>query len=456
MILSNDSASPVRTRLRGLRTLIAVLPVAACASGADTDRDDFQGEPLLEVTLTETDSSGVAVVTISGSVATLPEWSLFPMAITEISGAEAPFMMRIGEVAFWGEDRLLVEDRLSSEVRAFGPDGGVELLLAGAGDGPGEVRSVAQLSVTDGDTVYAFDTRSSRLSVFGPDGAFLTSTTIEPAFAGQGRLIRDAWALGSDRILVLGRTLGAWPPPPGVVHLVVPDGVLHVVAADGTERTPADRFPGDPYVVIDGPRTTLTPFWNRPFVSVSGDRVLRGLGLDYELVVLDADLRPQEVIRWDGWREPLTERMLETLRDSLLSTFSPARAEPETRARLGDGRLRAVGEERVAALVHPEALPEALPALYSALLDDLDRIWVAAFKPVTDMRDRSSGNTPLQWSQEDAWHVLDSDRRPIARLRLPPRTRLVAVRGDRVAVVTRDDIDLEHVRVFEIDREGVG
>jgi hypothetical protein len=67
---------------------------------------------------------------------------------------------------------------------------------------------------------------------------------------------------------------------------------------------------------------------------------------------------------------------------------------------------------------------------------------------------RSSGNTLVQWRQGDIWHVLDSDGSPIARLQLPTRTRLLDVRSDRVAVVTRDEFDVEHVRVFAINRGG--
>ena len=36
-------------------------------------------------------------------------------------------------------------------------------------------------------------------------------------------------------------------------------------------------------------------------------------------------------------------------------------------------------------------------------------------------------------------------------VRLPSETRLLAVRSDRVVVVTRDSLDVEHVRVLAID-----
>lgn len=85
-------------------------------------------------------------------------------------------------------------------------------------------------------------------------------------------------------------------------------------------------------------------------------------------------------------------------------------------------------------------VPERLPALSAAKVDELGQIWVSAFRVSTD-----------RWNQSNAWHVLDPEGRPRARVQLPARSRLVAVRSDRVAVVTLDDLDVEHVRVLEIE-----
>lgn len=127
-----------------------------------------------EIVVTRTDSAGVEIVTIAGSVSTLPEWSLSEEPLTEVSGNAAPYIGRVGEVAFWGERGLLVEDRMASQLYAVETNGGWHL-LAGTGDGPGEIRGVAQLSVLAGDTVHAFDYGPYRISEFGPDGQFLNS-----------------------------------------------------------------------------------------------------------------------------------------------------------------------------------------------------------------------------------------------------------------------------------------
>jgi hypothetical protein len=88
-------------------------------------------------------------------------------------------------------------------------------------------------------------------------------------------------------------------------------------------------------------------------------------------------------------------------------------------------------------------------------LDENGRIWVARFRPSDDLPMAMVGGYE-QWHEDDVWHVLDPDGSPMARVRLPPRTRLLDVRSDRVVVVTRDGLDVEHVRVLAIDAGGEG
>jgi hypothetical protein len=396
-----------------------------------------------EITVTEADSAGVRTVTISGPVTALPEWSLSEVPLTDISGNAAPFLGRVGEVAFFGERQILVYDRQSAELRSFASDGQVVQLLTGAGDGPGEIRALTQLSVTSGDTVYAFDIRHNRISVFGAGGALRTTIPVRPEFAGPETLVRDAWALGTDRYLLYGYGLGPGESgrPTDPPHRAVRDAIIQVVSADGIERATAIHFNGG-YVVRHAGGASGSPFSNRPFVAVNAGRILHGSGLTYELTVRDLDLRPLLVIRWLGWQQPLTASMIETLRGPMAASIHELRAiAPDAADRLTD------------ALFHTDVLPEALPALGSALLDENGRIWVAQFRPSDDLPMAMAGGYE-QWHEDDVWHVLDSDGSPMARVRLPPRTRLLDVRSDRVVVVTRDDLDVEHVRVLAIDARG--
>jgi len=62
-----------------------------------------------------------------------------------------------------------------SGVAVFSAAGNFEKLLGGVGEGPGEFRSVTISGVLPGDSVWVFDSRIRRLSIFGPDLRFARS-----------------------------------------------------------------------------------------------------------------------------------------------------------------------------------------------------------------------------------------------------------------------------------------
>ena len=67
----------------------------------------------------------------------------------------------------------------------------------GDGEGPGEFRSLASVEVGPGDSIYVFDDRLQRLTVFLPDGSLVRVTRLTPDLgfrAGSlGRLRNDRW-----------------------------------------------------------------------------------------------------------------------------------------------------------------------------------------------------------------------------------------------------------------------
>jgi len=400
-----------------------------------------QAASIAGVVVTEADSSGVRTVTIRGPVDALPEWRLSEAPLTEINGNSPPFISDVGAAAFLADGGLLVYDRQSAELRLFGPDGGQLRLLAAAGDGPGELRALEQLTVTPSDTIYAFDRRHNRISVFNPDGSFQAAIAVDPQLAGPDTSIRHAWILDHDRLLWHGVVLGESGPASGAPKRELHDRIIQVDSADGTEQGSAVRFAGE-FGVRGALGELGSPFSNRPFVVVGPSRVLHGSGSTYELVLRDFDLRPLAVISWLGWERRLSPSLVETLRDPMAASLSELRAvNPEAADQLMEDVLRA------------DALPEFLPALGSALLDEDGRIWVSRFRPTEDLRVATTGGYE-QWHQEDAWHVLESDGTPLARVRLPSETRLLAVRNDRVAVVSRDAVGVEYVRVLQINAAG--
>jgi hypothetical protein len=156
--------------------------------------------------------------------------------------------------------------------------------------------------------------------------------------------------------------------------------------------------------------------------------VIYGSGLGYEIVVLGDDLDPERIIRCSGWARPLSPELLQSVRDTVESGFAEVRASrPQIVSDLMEG------------MFDPELLPDTLPALSSAMLDESGRIWVCAHAP-----------SPETWNEAERWHLLDRDGEPVARLRLPTQARLVAARGNQIALVVRDTLDVEHVRVYDL------
>jgi len=390
-----------------------------------------QAEPRGGVGVTEVDSGGIVVVTISGDLSDLPVWTLSGVPVLEISGDAAPYLGSIGEVAFLSDGGLLVEDDLADEVHLFDSSGHIKHRLGGAGSGPGEFQNLTELTVTPGDTVFTYDRRQYRISVFDPTGTLLRTITLTREDGGRSTLAMDVWALDSDNLLL--HRLSAWDslnaaPPPRRDQR---DVVLFALDREGIVRADPVRFPGG-YSVEFEQGDAGSPFANQPIIAVGGGRVVYGSGLAYELTVSTPDLVPERIVRWAGWERPLSEELLQAVREEYEAGWE------EIRAQRPD-----LVESLMEALFSPNVLPDLLPSLGPVLVDAGGRTWVSGFRPTTD-----------RWNQQDSWHVLDEAGHPLARVPLPPNARLAACRGDLVALIMRDSLDVESLRVFRIHREG--
>jgi hypothetical protein len=397
--------------------LTVIGSVLSCQGGSDSTG---------AVRTTQLDSAGVVLVRIEGDPAELPIWSISDEPATEINGNAPPFLGSVGEVEILSDGGLLVEDNQTAHLRRF--DGsGVEVRTLGArGDGPGEFQNLTELSVTAGDTAYVYDRRTYRMSHFAPNGTLIGTVSVGRERAGAGSLVLDGWPLSSERFVL--HSLGAAEiDMTGSTYRDQRDAVLHLVDSEGAEVRPPVAFTGG-YSIRGSFGDIRGPFANNPFVSVADGRVIYGSGLGYEIVVLGDDLDPERIIRWSGWARPLSPELLQSVRDTVESGFAEVRASrPQIVADLMEG------------MFDPELLPDTLPALSSAMLDESGRIWVCAYAP-----------SPETWNEAERWHLLDRDGEPVARLRLPTQARLVAARGNQIALVVRDTLDVEHVRVYDL------
>jgi len=385
-------------------------------------------EGAAPIRVAETDSAGVRIATISGAIEDLPIWPLGSTPLFEISGNASPFLGSIGEVAFLSDTSLLVEDDQTSELRQFRPTGDARL-IGGRGEGPGEFQRITKLTTTVGDSFYAFDRRLGRLSAYDERGVLVGTMALSCEEGGPETIPMDAWAFDSDHVVL--HRLGHFD---STASSSLPrrdqrDAVLSLRDRAGDPRGPVARFRGG-YSIMSASGDGPAPFGNRPAVSAAGGRLVYTSGIDYELTITDRDLQPIRIVRWPGWREPLSVVAVQAAKDTLAYRLREMRA---VRPELADELLEAP--------FSPGVLPDTLPAVGSVLLSPTGELWVSRFLPTTQL-----------WDQADAWHVLSSEGHPEARVFLPPNARLAAVHDGLIAIVVRDSLAVEHVRVVEVLR----
>jgi len=99
----------------------------------------------------------------------------------------------IGRVMIDEHGLIHVLDMLSQDIRVFNPDGSFSHRIGRKGDGPGEFREAAAMTMGPGDTLWVVDPPEARYSAFGPDGRFLRSIPRRILRSGDwpGRFLSD-------------------------------------------------------------------------------------------------------------------------------------------------------------------------------------------------------------------------------------------------------------------------
>lgn len=383
------------------------------------------------VTVTESDSSGVRVVAISGDPQSLPTWRLGATPLFEISGNVEPFLSTVGEVEFLSDGSLLVEDNQTDVLRLFDSRGNFIRVIGGQGEGPGEFQNLTGLSVA-GDTIYAYDRRLYRVSVFLTDGTLLRSTQLTRQDE-YGDLGLDAWAIDSAHLYLRRATPYVPDPSIPLPRRVTQNVVLLPLDSTGQVRgTPTEFAGGYSAEFEDG--FVAAPFSNQPVIQTSDQELVYAAGESFDFWWTDRDLGIRRIVRWPEWDVELSEVEVAELRDSVFVAMTEFREQrPDIAAQLMEARFA------------DHMLPDMRPAVGGIFIADDGMWWVSRFQP-----------SLFEWRQESVWHVLSAEDRPLARVSLPPRSKLAAVSSDLVAVINVDALDVQHVRVFEILRDSGG
>ncbi len=397
--------------LRALPTLIALAVVSACA--------DESGDAISVNRTTVTDSAGLQIVT--STLQDLPR---------RIAGGEPAFS--IGSLDGTNDALFDVQavDRLPSgewvianggtnQLRVFSEDGVFLRAFGGEGEGPGEFANLNEASVFGGDSIFTYDFRARRVSIFTGAGEFVR--TVTPADGeGQGRAA-PIGILANGNIPASGASNFGSDMQSGTVVRPRVTGTL--LASGGEPLRSMDEFGGREQWFLQGDNfisIRSVPFSKTSTMASSDTRIFAGATESPEIRVRSDIGDAVAIWRLQMTPPPVTQADWDAAREDELSRADNAGA-----------------IERVESFYADAPQPESHPAWSQMLVSEEGELWLQQFSP--------PGQTPInRW-----WHF-DREGALIEELELPEGLQLEWVSGDLVVGTWEDEFEVEYVRGYRI------
>ena len=370
------------------------------------------------------DSAGIEIVTVHRSLWDDGRaWNLSPSPILEIGQMDADpayELFRIRGVVRLSDGKVVVGEAGASELRYFGPDGRHVRTVGRQGEGPGEFSALFGIYAR-GDTVFAYDYRLSRVTLFDSEGELL-----------------DDIMLGGES----GRPLALYPFRDGFLGVTwgFPEGlnedftysrrpsVFRVFGSDGVPGEALDELPGEEMVMkaqTDG--AAMTTISTRPLMghalyqAMVGGNFVAGTTDRFELRVYDETGRLARLIRAPSRDVPVT-------RDEWDEVMAAELDDAET----------ASWRSSVLEIAELRPAPDIRPAYGRFVADPEGYLWVAPYRPAP--------------GQAVPWLVVKLDGAIMGDVELPDGFTPLEIGPDYMIGVVRDDFDIPYVRMYGLTR----
>jgi len=360
-------------------------------------------------------------------------WRLVPeFALGEAEGPEALVFGSISSLEVDDDGRLYVLDRQANELRIFEADGRHGRTVGRSGEGPGEYAAANGLLWLDPDTLVVVDQRGGRYSILTREGEYVRSVPRRLGFYGWvfsgGRIGTRIYERGSVRTsadegypVLFGTDLRFDAP-------LESDGEA-TASAGGVVRASVDTIRLPP---PDGPLYES--------FSVRTDRGSMVMGVPHA---------PSPVYYLDGSGELWHGRGHEfrilraTLAgDTTMEILHEAVAAPVSAEEIAEWQSGSVVQRfrEMGGNLDVSRIPETKPFFDDVLVDADGYLWVSVPAP----------------SLEVIFALFDPDGRYLGRLRATGLWRDTylrpVVRNGRLHVVGRDELDVQRIYVFRVQR----
>ena len=397
-------------RLRPPPLFIGLLCGLCACGGRDAETEDT-ARPAVEVS----DSAAVTNVFL-GRVEELSAPDLVPDFVfsTLELGVE---LFRVGEALLLGNGGLAVANTGASEVLFLSADGSITARVGGQGEGPGEFSGTTTLLATDAGFL-AYDARLARLTEFSENGEFLTSSRLsaQSAIVDLKPLARGAAGhmlaiLGEQRFFLPEGIKRDTTPLLWFTDLETEPDTLGVLPA---KEWSYGGIPG-------GGATRTEPAFGRDIVAH---------GLMDRALIGDTDVLSLSIYRADG---TLTRRIRGSDGGWAVTTEEIGAWRAERLDRMGQD-----APDWYLEFVENAPYRETHPAFHAAVLGPDEMVWIGlATRPGEETR---------------RWLVIGPDGQLRGQVDLPAEAKVLAVDVDRFALLQRNALDEEEVRLYRYAR----
>ena len=393
---------------------LLVAGVAAC--GVDTPSEEAPRAPMAgDVPVRIADSAGVRIVT-HGRTPTTPS----PLRLSgepRYRHGASPDDYHFQEVTV---GRLMVDgsavvyDHGNYEVVALGPDGARSEVLAGKGEGPGEVDYVTNIFALGRDSILVVDRNLARITLFAGDSVARTTNMRFGRFSVAGIISSGALLLANYRD---GSAFEEqWLAAP-FARFDIETGAIDTVAWYDFRLRPPPEFDWDPIQAVGEVMVA-----NGHFVHVRSDRAEATWRLPEGTVA--------QIVRWQAEPTLLTEEMLEPIEAEL--SAGVRRVNPG----LPDDMVASVVKSTMDP--YERSVGRPLPLFSSPLSDAEGRVWLPSYRVSRGLTDRPP------------YTVIAPNGEWLGVVEAPPTFRLLDVAGGLVLGVELDDMDVESLVVYEL------
>ena len=389
---------------------IAPLLVLVACENRDQPQAEFVVSDSAGVRIVE---NGVRTAELTATCPVTPDPRL---DIGTASGNSEHELYRAFDGVRFADGRIAVVNQGSRQVRVFGADGEFLYLFGAEGDGPGEFQGPYRIWRMAGDSLVVFDSRNQRFSWFDSNGEFSHASVLQPIYmnapdvvsvspsiivadhffepAEQGFKDQTLFVVRHDLDGLTGDTIGTYP-----------------FGSFGQLGPPELRFGGGPV------------FEAKTAVASAGDSVFVGRGEEWEVEIRSATGALRGLLRWVGEDREVTSAHLKE-------------RERETRERFADSPIPDIVD-----VILDESIPVAdrFPSLSDLYVDRVGSLWVETYR-----RPGSEG--------PDRWLVFNSEGRFVCHGSIPGDMRLFEIGTDYILGMERDEMDVEHVRLYGLSR----